>query len=373
MQIPFNDISLLHQPIRIDLDRAIQGILDSNAFINGPAVGEFEEKFAAFCGAKHCIGVGNGTDAISIALLGLGIGPGDEVITSAFGFIATTEAISATGADVVFADCDERTGNLDPDRLKDVLNERTRAIVVVHLYGFPADMPAIMAFAAEHELIVLEDSAQAHAASVGNVRIGGSGNVCTFSFYPGKNLGAIGDAGCIVCQDDDLARQFRMYANHGRETKFDHAFEGTNSRLDSLQAAVLSVKLEHLERWTEQRREASVIYSRHLSWMGGAMAGDVGDRRHVFHIYPVLVEDRKTVQDRLKQAGIGTGLHYPIPIPRLHAYEKHPDHLKPFPVADKWAAEELSLPIYPGISEAQIAYVCESLAEACKPPSKKEI
>src|SRR5262245_53332412 len=260
MKIPLVDLNAQYECIKDEIDTAIQGVLATSAFIGGPYVKAFEEAFAKFCEVKHCIGVGNGTDALFISLKGLGIGAGDEVITAANSFIATSEAITATGAQVVFCDIDPKTYNIDVNLIEEKITPRTKAIIPVHLYGQPADMHPILELARRYGLKIIEDAAQAHGARYKGQRIGSLGDVACFSFYPGKNLGAYGDAGAIVTNDDELALKIKMFANHGRVEKYDHQIEGVNSRLDSLQAAILSVKLKYLKAWTESRRQLASLY-----------------------------------------------------------------------------------------------------------------
>ena len=266
------------------------------------------------------------------------------------------------GASPVFVDCEENSPTINPKCIEAAITDKTRAILVVHLHGLPAEMDAIEKIAKSRNLYIIEDCAQSHGAEYNGKRIGASGNLCTFSFYPGKNLGAFGDAGCVVCQDQALAEHMRMYANHGRSTKFDHAFEGINSRMDSIQAAILSVKLSHLDKWNRERREISTRYNEKLSKLGLVTSRDHQGRLNVYHIMAVLVDDRAEVQKALKDAGVSTGLHYPIPIPKLAAYRDHPDFNRHFSFADKWAAKELSLPMFPGISDSKVDHVCDTLS-----------
>ena len=262
MEVPFVDLKTQYQSIKGEIDKAISDVLSSSAFIGGPFVKSFEDAFAAFCGAKHCVGVGNGTDAIFLTLKAMGIGAGDEVITAANSFIATAEAITMTGARVVFADIRPDTYNIDPEKIEQRINKKTKAVIPVHLYGQPADMDPILAIARKHGLTVIEDAAQAHGATYKGRTVGTLADAACFSFYPGKNLGAYGDAGAVVTDDGNLALKVRMMANHGRIAKYDHEIEGVNSRLDGLQAAVLSAKLSHLPRWTIHRQNNASLYKK---------------------------------------------------------------------------------------------------------------
>ena len=356
--VPFADLSALHRPIRTDLDKAIHKVIDSNAFIRGKFATSFESSFAEYLGVSHCIGVGNGTDALFTAMGALGIGPGDEVITVANSFIATSEAITRTGARVAFVDCDPSTYNLDVTKIEAAITEDTRAIIPVHLYGQPADMDAIATIAREHSLFVIEDAAQAHGARYMGQIVGTLADCACFSFFPGKNLGAFGDAGAVVTNDEELAKKIRMFANHGRKDKYDHEFEGVNSRLDGIQGAVLEVKLPHLDAWNERRREVADVYEQALSGYctTPAVSPDV---KHVYHLYVVRVTARDEIRKQLGERGISTGIHYPIPLPLLGAYRYLGHEPEDFPVASTLADEILSLPIHGAMTDAEVQYVVE--------------
>ncbi len=366
MSIPFVDLKNQYQNIQEEINQRIQNVLYDTAFINGKYAKQFEAAFASFCHAKHCIGVGNGTDAIYIALRSLGIGPGDEVITAANSFIATSEAITMTGAKVVFADCHPDSYNLDPERISSLVSPRTKAIVPVHLYGRPAGMTAINEMAKHHGLYVIEDAAQAHGAEIQGNRIGNFGDIACFSFYPGKNLGAYGDAGAIVTNNDDLATQCRMIANHGRVNKYDHEFEGINSRLDGIQAAVLQVKLNYLEEWTELRRHAAKKYDELLKEAHVITPSCPETLRHVYHLYVIRTRNRDDLQKKLQEKGVATGIHYPIALPNLRAYQYLGHSPQDFPVSSAYADTILSLPMFPEITDEQIDYVCKTLIEVEK-------
>jgi dTDP-4-amino-4,6-dideoxygalactose transaminase len=363
MNIAFVDLKAQYQSIKSEIDAAIADVITHSAFIGGSHVKAFEEAFAAYLSARHCIGVGNGTDALYIAMKSLGLGPGDEVITTASTFIATSEAITQTGAQVVFVDSDEKTYTIDPAQVARAVTSKTKAIIPVHLYGQPADMSAILDVAEQHGLYIIEDAAQANGAVYRDRTIGTIGTIACFSFYPGKNLGAYGDAGAIVTQDDALAEKARMYANHGRIDKYDHEIEGINSRLDGLQAAILNVKLKHVNTWTERRRAIAQQYDKAL--------GDVvvtpyaaPDRKHVYHLYVVRVKNRDQVQARLTEKGVATGIHYPIPLPFLKAYDCLDHKAVDFPVADRLKDEILSLPIHGSMTDEEVAYVIDSVRSA---------
>jgi dTDP-4-amino-4,6-dideoxygalactose transaminase len=361
IKVPFADLAAQYRAIKREIDTAIADVIERCAFVGGAPVSGFEAAFAAFAGTAHCVGVGNGTDALRVALSALGIGPGDEVITVANSFIASSEAITMAGAQPVFVDCHPDTYTIDVDRLAADVTARTRAIIPVHLYGRPADMPAIMDVARQHGLKVIEDCAQAHGAHLDGRKVGTFGDAGCFSFYPGKNLGAYGDAGAIVTDDPDLAARMRKWANHGRLSKYDHEFEGINSRLDGLQAAVLSAKLPFLEGWTESRRRAARRYGEGLAGTGLALPGDPPNGRHVYHLYVVRLAERARVQQELAQAGISTGVHYPVALPNLTAYRSRGYRPADFPVAMDYQDTVLSLPMFPEITDQQVDWVCETL------------
>lgn len=361
MQVPFANLKMQYDSIRGEIDAAMAAVIAESAFIGGEYAKAFEEAFAAYCGAKHCIGVGNGTDALYIALRSLGIGPGDEVITAANSFIATSEAITMAGARVVFVDCDLQTCNIDVKKVPDAITPRTKAIIPVHLYGQPADMPALIEIAREKGLFLVEDAAQAHGAEIDGRRVGTFGRLACFSFYPGKNLGAYGDAGAVVTDDEALAVKCRMIANHGRIQKYDHDFEGINSRLDGLQGAILRVKLRHLDDWTTKRRSRAALYDECLRGSGAVTPVVAPGMTHVYHLYVVRVPDRAAVQAALKEAGIATGIHYPIALPSLAAYRHLGHRLADFPVANRYAGEILSLPMFPEMTDEQVVHVCDVL------------
>jgi len=365
MNIPFVDLEKQYLSIKGELDQAITEVIAKTAFVGGPFLKSFEEAFAAFCGVKNCVGVGNGTDALYITLRALGIGLGDEVITVANSFIASSEAISMTGAKVVFVDIDPQTYNIDVGKIEEKITKRTKVIIPVHLFGQPADMDPILDIAHKYNLKVLEDAAQAHGAVYKERRIGTIGDAACFSFYPGKNLGAYGDGGAIVTNDDELAKKARMIANHGRMDKYNHKIEGVNSRLDGLQAAILDVKLKHLPEWTDQRRQNAYLYNKYLKGSGVVTPVEIKEARAVYHLYVIRVSNgkRDKLQAYLKTHGIATGVHYPIALPNLMAYEYLNHKEADFTEASKASREILSLPMFPELEEAQIAFVAEKLKE----------
>ena len=362
MKIPFVDLKAQYYSIKEEIDQAISNVIQDSAFIGGKYAKAFEENFANYAGVKNCVGVGNGTDALYIALKALGISEGDEVITAANTFIATSEAITMSGAKVVFVDCDEKTYNIDIDKIEAAITRRTKAIIPVHLYGQPADMDKIKSLAERYDLFVVEDAAQAHGAEFKSQKAGTFGDLACFSFYPGKNLGAYGDAGAIVTNDDELAKKCRMISNHGRIEKYSHEFEGINSRLDGLQAAILDVKLKHLDKWIERRRTIAKMYDAALKDIV-ITPSILPDVKHVYHLYVIRIKDRERVKKLLAEKGIATGIHYPIPLPFLEAYSYLGHKPEDFPVAYSMKDEILSLPIHGDMTDEQVEYVIASLKD----------
>jgi dTDP-4-amino-4,6-dideoxygalactose transaminase len=364
MNVPFVDLKSQYRSIKDEMDAAIAEVIENTAFIGGKAVSRFEEAFAAYVGVPHCVGVANGTDAIEIALLALGVKPGDEVIVPANSFIATSEAVTTAGATVVFADSDPRFYTIDIEDLKRKITPKTKAIIPVHLYGHPADMDPIMEIAREHDLIVIEDTSQAHGAFYKGNRVGTFGDAATYSFYPGKNLGAYGDGGGIVFKSAEAADFARTYAGHGSRVKYHHVMEGRNSRLDGIQGAVLGVKLPHLDSWNEARRRNAALYSELLADTPGIVLPEIaGYAVPVFHLYVIRVENRDELQKRLAERGVSTAIHYPISLPSLEAYAYMNHRPEDFPVANGQMGELLSLPMYPELSEEMIRYTVEALRE----------
>jgi len=363
MKVPFVDLKAQYDVIKAQIDSAISSVISESAFIGGSYVIAFEKVFAEFCGVKHCIGVGNGTDALFLALKALGISVGDEVITAANSFIATSEAITMTGAKVVFADINPQTYNIDVTKIEEKISSRTKTIIPVHLYGQPADMDPILDLAEKYDLKIIEDAAQAHGARYKGRRIGSIGDMACFSFYPGKNLGAYGDAGAIVTDNDELAVRIKMLANHGRIEKYNHELEGVNSRLDGLQAAILEVKLRHLPEWTMNRQKNAHLYNELLKDTGLITPFESEHVRAVYHLYVVRLKnvDRQKLQECLKSEGIATGIHYPIALPNLKAYKYLPQSKDDYRQATHASKEILSLPMYPELKEAQIEYVTEKI------------
>ena len=364
MKVPFVDLYAQYETIRESVDAAIGRVITESAFIRGPYVEAFEREYAARLGVASCISCANGTDALFVALQCLGLDRGDEVITTAHSWIATSETITLAGGRVVFCDTRPDTFTLDPARLESCLTSRTRGVVVVHLYGQPADMDEIQSFADRHGLWVIEDCAQAHLARYRGRLVGTFGRAATFSFYPGKNLGAMGDAGCIVTSDDGLARRMTMFARHGGVSKGDHEIEGINSRLDGLQAAILSAKLPHLEGWTRSRQAVARVYDRELAGVGDIVTPAVAaDRDHVYHLYVIRTTRRDELRAFLKAHDIETGIHYPTALPFLKAYAYLKHEPSDFPEAYRAQAEILSLPLYAELTPAMQQRVIETIRD----------
>jgi dTDP-4-amino-4,6-dideoxygalactose transaminase len=359
--IPFVDLKAQYASIRGDVNAAIQGVLDRCEFTLGREVAAFEEEFADYCQSHYAIGVNTGTSALHLALLAAGIGPGDEVITVPFTFVATVSAIHYTGATPVFVDIDPRTFTMDTTAIESVITERTRAIVPVHLYGQPADMDPIVAIAKRHRLTVIEDAAQAHGALYKGRRAGSIGDMGCFSFYPGKNLGAYGEGGMVVTSNADYARTIRMLRDWGAEQKYQHLLKGYNYRLEGIQGAVLRIKLRHLEAWTEARRAIAARYDGVLKGSGVRTPEAMPHARHVYHIYAIRTDDRRAWQDALLHRGIHTGIHYPTPVHLLPAFADLDYCVGEFPHSEQAASEVLSLPMFPELTAAQCEEVCDAL------------
>jgi dTDP-4-amino-4,6-dideoxygalactose transaminase len=365
VKIPFVDLHAQYLSIKPEIDAAIADVIAQSAYIRGPHVESFEQAWAAALGVKHCVSCANGTDALYITMRGLGLKPADEVITTAHSWIATTETITQAGGRVVFCDTDPVTFNIDPKLIEAKVTSRTVGIIPVHLYGQPADMDAIMAIAAKHKLWVIEDCAQAHMARYKGKLVGTFGTAATFSFYPGKNLGAYGDAGCIVTNDDALADWTATFARHGG--KGDHVMEGINSRLDGLQAAILNVKLPHLNGWIEARRRVASRYDNLLSGVGDLVTPKIAsDRDHVYHLYVIRTAKRDPLRKHLTDAGVATVLNYPKALPFYPAYAYLGHKLTDFPVAYANQSRILSLPIFSEMTNEIIVYVADAIGEFFK-------
>lgn len=360
VEVPYLNLERIHSRIQGKLDAAYQKVMQRQWFIGGDADRQFEQEFAAYCGANSCVGVGNGLDAIRLILMAYGIGAGDEVIVPANTFIATALAVSYVGATPVFVDANMETYNIDINHIEEKITDRTKAIIVVHLYGRAVDVTRVHELAKRYGLKIIEDAAQAHGAAVAGVRTGMLGDAAAFSFYPGKNLGALGDAGAVVTNDIELADKVRAYGNYGSYEKYHHLYQGCNSRLDELQAAFLSVKLQYLDEWNEERRRIAQIYTEQICNKKVILPQMPADEKeHVFHIYPVLVEERDTFIAYLRECGIVTNVHYPIPIMEQGAYRECQGQSENCLVTRRICAEEVSLPLYPGMREEEYSWIVE--------------
>jgi len=363
-KVPFLDLKAQYASIKGEIDKAVHQVLDSAEFVGGRKVEEFEKKFAAFVGAKFAVGVSSGTSALELALKVAGIQPEDEVIVPANSFIATAEAVSNIGARPVFVDVDPSTFHLDVTSAEKVVNRKTRAIIPVHLYGRAMRLEGLEEFAAHHRLQVIEDACQAHGVAVSGRRVGGSGNLTCYSFYPGKNLGAYGDAGAVTCNDSESAERLRLLRDHGSPTKYQHSLVGTNARLDSLQAAALSVKLEYLPAWNRRRSSHARGYADGLTGSSFISPEIPADGEHNYHLFVIRTDKRDALREYLQTKGVSTGIHYPIPIHLTKAYQDlgYPAAGR-LPVCEQLADEILSLPMYPELTESQVGYVVDTLLE----------
>ncbi|MGQ9602996.1 MAG: DegT/DnrJ/EryC1/StrS family aminotransferase [bacterium] len=364
MKVPFVDLRAQYQSISNEIQEAIMDVVNDCAFVGGKYVERFEEEFAAYCSRRYAVGVSSGTSALHLALIALGIKPGDEVITAANTFIATTEAITHAGGKVRLVDIDPESYTVDPAKIEDAITPKTKVIIPVHLYGQTADMDPLIEIAKKHGIKILEDAAQAQGAEYKGRRAGSIGDVAAFSFYPAKNLGAYGDAGMVVTDDKDVADKVRLYSNHGRRSAYDHAVEGFNERLDGIQAAVLSVKLKYLDSWNEMRNRAARRYDGMLKDLPVRTPKQMYYAKHIYHLYVIRIAQRDKVRDYLASKGVGTGIHYPIPIHLLDAYRHAGIPKASYPETEKAAEEILSLPMYAEINEEQQRYVVDCIAEA---------
>ncbi|MCR5233007.1 MAG: DegT/DnrJ/EryC1/StrS family aminotransferase [Lachnospiraceae bacterium] len=361
MIINYLDLNRMHAPIRNELNKAVNRVLDNEWYIQGNENASFEEAFSKYCGVNYCVGVGNGLDAIRVILQAYGIGENDEVIVPANTFIATVLAISYVGAIPVLVDADMITYNIDPNLIETKITDRTKAIIVVHLYGQIAEMEPIMDVAKKYNLYLFEDCAQAHGAVYNGKKAGSFGDAAAFSFYPGKNLGALGDGGAIVTNNNTLAEKCRAICTYGSYRKYDHQFKGCNSRLDEIQAAILSVKLRYLNIWNDERKSIAFRYNTEINNAKIQKPNILEKNRHVFHIYPVLCENRTKFIDFLNNKGIHTNVHYPIPIPKQGAYIDAGFNVDDYPVTKKICAEEVSLPLYPGMTDEEVDYIIDTV------------
>lgn len=362
MFVPFVDLQLQYQSIKKDIDLAIESVIRDTAFIGGKYVRNFEEAFALLYGVKHVISCANGTDSLYIIMKMLGIGQGDEVITVANSWISSSETITQTGATPVFVDVDENYFSIDENLLEVAITPQTKALLMVHLQGQMCNLKKIEEICNEKNIYLIEDCAQSHFSELNGRRAGLTGIAGSFSFYPGKNLGAYGDAGCIITNDDQLAEKCRMFANHGALKKHQHQLEGINSRMDGIQAAILSAKLPHILKWTGQRIANVALYQKHLSGISEIVLPNIrSNSKHTFHLYVIRAKNRDGLMDYLKKNEIETAIHYPTPLPLLPAYHYLGKTNIDFPVSDKLAKEILSLPMYPELNEEKIVYIADSI------------
>ena len=362
--IPFLDLQAQYRSIKGEILPAVEKLLESAQFVLGDEVAAFEKEFAAFQGARDGIALNSGTSALHLALLAAGVGPGDEVITVPFTFVATVSAICYSGAKPVFVDVDLRSKNMDPAKVEKAITPRTKVILPVHLHGHPADMDPILEIARRHKLTVIEDAAQAHDAEYKGRRVGSIGDMGCFSFYPGKNLGAYGEGGIVVTSNAEYTKTIRMLRDWGQEKKYHHVLKGFNYRMEGLQGAILRVKLRHLKDWTEARRRHARRYGELLKGIPGVgLPEELSWARHVWHVYAIRVQGREELQKALQSKGVGTAIHYPIPV---HLQKAHADlghHQGDFPNSEKVADEVLSLPMFPELTESQIQAVCSAVSE----------
>jgi dTDP-4-amino-4,6-dideoxygalactose transaminase len=364
IKVPYLDLKAQYQSIRPEIDAAIARVLDSCQFVLGPEVAGFEQEFATYCGAAECIALNSGTSALHLALLAAGVGPGDEVITVPFTFVASVSAVTYAGARPVLVDIDPRTFTMDPAAIEAAITPRTKAILPVHLYGQTADMDPIMEIARRHGLIVIEDAAQAHGAKYKGHPTGSIGDMACFSFYPGKNLGAYGEGGAVTTSNAEYARTIRMLRDWGQDRKYHHVLKGFNYRMEGFQGAILRVKLRHLERWTEARRAVVNLYNQHLADSGVETPTEMPWARHVYHVYTLRADDRDGLQASLQADGIQTGIHYPVPAHLQPAYADLGYGRGAFPQAETAAKQVLSLPLYPELSSQAVAEVAGAVKRA---------
>ena len=364
MKIPFVDLKAQYNCIKDEIDSSMQHVINESAFIKGKYVQQFEEDYAEAYGVKHVISCANGTDAIYITLKALGVGPGDEVITVANTWISTSETITQTGAKPVFVDINPKYYTIDVSKIEEKITSKTKAIIPVHLYGHPADLDDIVDICKRHNLYLIEDCAQAHFAEWQGKKTGTVGIAGTFSFFPGKNLGAYGDAGCIITNNDNLAENMRRFSRHGALGKHDHEIEGINSRLDGIQAAILSVKLKYIFKWTDMRIEYAEYYNELLCGVENLVTPLTHqDAKHVFHLYVIRVSRRNELQSYLKSKSISTGIHYPTSLPFLKAYEYLGHKKEDFPKTYNYQNEIISLPMFPELNSEKIQFVCKKIIE----------
>ena len=371
--VPFVDLGVQYRAISAEIDDAISKVIQDADFILGREVRLFEEEFAEFCDSSYAVGVDSGTSALELALRAFDIGPGDEVITAANSFIASALGISHAGAKPVLVDVDPFTYTLDVKALERAITRRTKAIIPVHLYGHPAHMGPIRQLADRHGLVVIEDACQAHGASYKGKRVGSLGHAAAFSFYPGKNLGAYGDGGMVVTKDRKIADRLEMLRNYGQKEKYKHLFRGYNRRLDTMQAAILRVKLKYLEKWNAARRWNAKLYQKHLEGSGVVVPGEAGGAESVWHLYVIRTERRDALKEHLVSKGINASIHYPIPIHLQPAYQDLGYKRGDFPVTEAYADRILSLPMYPELSDRQVEFISQTVCEFQSAPRPDKV
>lgn len=368
MKIPFVDLKIQYLSIKKNIDVAIKNVIDETAFIGGKYIEKFENDFKLLYGVKHCISVANGTDSLYIIMKMLNIGPGDEVLTVSNSWISSSETISQTGAKPIFVDINPDYYTLDENILESYITSKTKAIIPVHIFGQPCDMNRIMEIADKYNLHVIEDCAQSHFSEFQGTKVGTIGIAGSFSFYPGKNLGAYGDAGCIITNDDNLALKCKMYARHGALKKHEHIIEGINSRMDGIQSSILSAKLPFILKWNEMRIQNAQFYSKELMEVKKEIICPLirDNSKHTFHLYVIRTKKRDQLASYLKENGIETAIHYPKALPNLPAYEYLKYNISQYPVANRFQNEILSLPMYPELTETQIRYICDKIKNFVK-------
>lgn len=364
MKVNFIDLKAQYLSIKSEIDKAIQSVINSSSFSSGPFVKSFEENFAKAHEAKYCAGVNSGTSALHIAMWALGVGRDDEVIVPANTFFATPEAVSLCGATPVFVDCEPDYYNIDAYNIEEAITDKTKAIIAVHLYGQPARLDEIKAIAEKHNLFLLEDCAQAHLAEYKGIKVGTFGICGCFSFYPGKNLGAYGEAGAVITDDEDLFKKILSFRDHGSQRKYYHDFIGQNYRMDGIQGAVLETKIRHLKEWTERRRENTQLYRDGLNGIGGIVLPiEMLGVWHVYHLFVIRTRKRDELRSLLNLCGISTGIHYPVPCHLQQAYREADECTVKLSVSERLSNEILSLPIYPELSELEIEFICDKIRE----------
>jgi dTDP-4-amino-4,6-dideoxygalactose transaminase len=362
-RVPYFDLKTQYAELRDEIREALDRVCSSASFILGEEVERFEHSFAELCGVKHCVALNSGTSALHLALISAGIGPGDEVITSSNTFIATAEAISYTGAKIVFVDIDPTTANIDPREIEKAITKQTRALIPVHLYGRPANLDAIIKIAEQHHLLVVEDACQSHGAKYNGKPVGGFGHAAAFSFYPGKNLGAYGEGGALTTNDDEVAKLARSLRSHGESTRYFHKYVGYNYRMDGFQGAVLNVKMKRLRQWIEKRQACAALYRQLLSGTNLQMPQDSPESECVYHLFVVYVENRDQVRAEMEKRGVQTAVHYPLPVHLQQAYADFGYSSGSLPHTE-WACKRcISMPLFPEMTEDQVRYAAKTLAE----------